>query len=649
MADRGHSLTPPGRGNCQPTPAGCAPFINTSPSVQSLGIRPPTNNPNNHSPPTREGINNPAPANASQFANVDSRPEKKRKFTDELELRAAVVANRKRLAKKFDQIDTRSNHEINDKSFPLREIPTDELEHRLHTNLPHYPSYLYTIDDQHPDVNFYSVQNAQTGRVIGKVDITDKEAMLAMVDTLMGLGKRHGAHVGTFTFDIRSIEVDTSTEAYKRIQARNAPLFVGQDTELGLLGQRPQQPRQHQQHEQPKKQQQKQQSHHHHQQHQRQQPQQPQQHELQHQKQQQPQQPQQHEQQQQKQQKYHRHQPQRPQKSQEPQQPQQHEQPQGPQQQEKQHQQHQQHQWHQKSAEPSAGHDEICGHCGVKGHMLYVCCMPMSPTGSCRGGSIAGCPFCNTMAHNIDACSALDKYLDDLPKLEQTKFLAKMLCFNRRNRPAIRSEKWFFLDHWVPWTDSFSLQILTAPLVDALTPKGTMLPNSIVSYTKNAADRLPKDPYWTDTMVYQMIEYHKAGWYDDLRYISPLVGLDDTTGDGSDKPNDLNRDALEAMILMWAKKAGLVVQRTFGGRVKEQVALPDELPIATQQVITMGSFSVTVPKEVLLNPGGWVMDDPTASIPSCENGQMRTQRFMVYKTTPAFDDLVKNSGLMVWQ
>jgi len=170
-----------------------------------------------------------------------------------------------------------------------------------------------------------------------------------------------------------------------------------------------------------------------------------------------------------------------------------------------------------------------------------------------------------------------------------------------------------------------------------------------VTYTKNVADRLPKDPYWTDTMIYQMINYHKAGWYDDLRYISPLVGLDDTVGDGSDKLKDLNRDALEAMVLMWAKKAGLVVQRTFGGRVEEQVALPDELPIATQKVITMGSFSVTVPKEVLLNPGGWAIDDPTASIPTCENGQIRTQRFMVYKTTPAFDDLVKNSGLMVWR
>jgi len=50
------------------------------------------------------------------------------------------------------------------------------------------------------------------------------------------------------------------------------------------------------------------------------------------------------------------------------------------------------------------------------------------------------------MAHSIDACSALDKYLDELPKLEQTKFLSKLLCFNRHNRPAIRSEKWFFLD-----------------------------------------------------------------------------------------------------------------------------------------------------------------------------------------------------------
>jgi hypothetical protein len=28
---------------------------------------------------------------------------------------------------------------------------------------------------------------------------------------------------------------------------------------------------------------------------------------------------------------------------------------------------------------------------------------------------------------------------------------------------------------------------------------------------------------------------------------------------------------------------------------------------------------------------------------------MLTQRFMVYKTTPAFDDLVKNSGRMVWR
>ena len=175
--------------------------------------------------------------NDSQFANVDSRPEKKRKFTGELELRAAVVANRKRLAKNFDQIDTRPNYKINDRSFPLREIPTDELEHRLHTYLPHYPSYLYTIDDQHPDVNFYSVQNAQTGRVIGKVNITDKEAMLAMVETLIGLGKKHGAHVGTFAFDIRSIDMNTSTEAYKRIQARKAPLSVEQDREIGLLGQ----------------------------------------------------------------------------------------------------------------------------------------------------------------------------------------------------------------------------------------------------------------------------------------------------------------------------------------------------------------------------------------------------------------------------
>jgi hypothetical protein len=149
-------------------------------------------------------------------------------------------------------------------------------------------------------------------------------------------------------------------------------------------------------------------------------------------------------------------------------------------------------------------------------------------------------------------------------------------------------------------------------------------------------------------MVYQTIEYHKAGWYDDLRYISPLIGLDDTAGDAPDKLNDLNRDALEAMVLMWAKKAGLVVQRTSGGREKEQVALPKELPIATQQIITMGSFFVTVPKEVLLNPGGWFTDDPTASIPSCGNGQIRTQRFMVYKTTPAFNDLVKNSGRMVW-
>jgi hypothetical protein len=146
-----------------------------------------------------------------------------------------------------------------------------------------------------------------------------------------------------------------------------------------------------------------------------------------------------------------------------------------------------------------------------------------------------------------------------------------------------------------------------------------------------------------------MIEHYKAGWYDDLRYISPLIGLDDTAGGASDKLSDLNRDALEAMVLMWAKKAGLVVQRTSGGRVKEQVALPDELPIATHQIITMGSFSVTVPKEVLLNPGGWVMDDPTASILSCGNGQIRTQRFMVYKTTPAFDKLTKNSGRMVWR
>jgi len=284
-----------------------------------------------------------------------------------LELHAAVVANRKRLAETFDQIDTRPNHKISDKSFPLREIPTDELEHRLHTNLPHYPSYLYTIDNQHPDINFYSVQNAQTGRVIGKVDITDKGAMLAMVDTLMGLGKRHGAHVGTFTFDIRSVNMDTSTEAYKRIQARNAPLSVGQDTELGLLVQQPAQ-RQHHQYQENK---QPQQNKQHRQQEEKQQPQKQQQ-------------LQQHEQQQQKQQqKQHYHQLQRPQMSQKPQQPQQHEQPQGPQQQEKQHQQHQR---QQKPAEQPAKNDEICGHCGVKGHMLYVCCMPMSPTESCGGG-----------------------------------------------------------------------------------------------------------------------------------------------------------------------------------------------------------------------------------------------------------------------
>lgn len=362
----------------------------------------------------RRGNNNAA------AANVDKPPEKKRKFTDELDLRAAAVANRKRLAKKFDQIDTTRNHDVNDKCFPLREFPTDELEHRLHTNLPHFPSYLYTIDDQHPDVNFYSVQNPQTGRIIGKVDITDKEAMMAMVDTLMGLGKKHGARVGTFTFDIRSIDADRSTEIYKIIQARNAPLSMAQDTEPAPLGQQPKQHRQLQQHRQPQQSNQ-------HQLHQNREQQQRQQ------------QPQRHEQQQPTQQNHRHHQLQKPPK------PHQHEEPQVPQvpqqgKQEKQHQQHP-HQPQQKPAEQPADQDDICGHCGAKGHMLQLCCVPMSPTESCKGGSIAGCPFCNTMAHSIDACSALDKYLDGLPKPERYNFLAKLLCFNRYNRPAIRSEK----------------------------------------------------------------------------------------------------------------------------------------------------------------------------------------------------------------
>lgn len=324
------------------------------------------------------------------------------------------------MAKKFDQIDTTRNHDVNDKCFPLGEFPTDELEHRLHTNLPHFPSYLYTIDDQHPDVNFYSVQNPQTGRIIGKVDITDKEAMMAMVDTLMGLGKKHGAHVGTFTFDIRSIDADRSTEIYKIIQARNAPLSMAQDTEPAPLGQQPKQHRQLQQHRQPQQSNQ-------HQLHQKREQQQRQQ------------QPQRHEQQQPTQQNHRHHQLQKPPK------PHQHEEPQVPQvpqqgKQEKQHQQHP-HQPQQKPAEQPADQDDICGHCGAKGHMLQLCCVPMSPTESCKGGSIAGCPFCNTMAHSIDACSALDRYFDGLPKPERYNFLAKLLCFNRYNRPAIRSEK----------------------------------------------------------------------------------------------------------------------------------------------------------------------------------------------------------------
>lgn len=122
---------------------------------------------------------------------------------------------------------------------PLREFPTDELEHRLHPNLPHFP---YTIDDQHPNVYFYSVHIPQTRLITGKVD------------TLMGLGKKHGAHDDTFAYNTRSIQVDISTEAWKIMQARNAPSYVGQDAELGLLGHQPQRSQQYQQNQQPQQQ-----------------------------------------------------------------------------------------------------------------------------------------------------------------------------------------------------------------------------------------------------------------------------------------------------------------------------------------------------------------------------------------------------------
>lgn len=203
----------------------------------------------------------------------------------------------------------------------------------------------------------------------------------------------------------------------------------------------------------------------------------------------------------------------------------------------------------------------------------------------------------------------------------------------------------------VPWTDAFSLRVLTAPDTSTLTPKHSLLPRSIISYTKSAGDGLPRDPYWTGCTFHQLIEGHKAGWHDHLRYFTPSLSLDDITGDCqcSNENNDLDRDALESLVLIWAKQAGLVIQRTVDGRVKEQLALPDERPVAARRIVTNGDFPVTVPKQVLLNPGAWVDGDPTGLIKYTKDGRMREKQFAIFKTTPEFDNTVKTFGQMVWR
>lgn len=201
----------------------------------------------------------------------------------------------------------------------------------------------------------------------------------------------------------------------------------------------------------------------------------------------------------------------------------------------------------------------------------------------------------------------------------------------------------------VPWTDAFSLRVLTAPDTGSLTPKGTLLPRSIVSYTKNVAHGLPRDPYWTGCTLHHLIEGHKAGWHDHLRYFTPSLSLDDITGDCSDKDNDLDRDALESLVLIWAKQAGLVVQRTVDGREEEQLALPDERPVAADRMVSSGDFSIAVPNQVILNPGAYVDKDPAGLITYTENGRMRQKQLVTFKTTPEFDKVVKTFGQTVWR
>jgi len=180
----------------------------------------------------------------------------------------------------------------------------------------------------------------------------------------------------------------------------------------------------------------------------------------------------------------------------------------------------------------------VCANCRHQGHEAKFCPKPDSTS-----GSMFTCMICNDIGHLLDDCPdfLLNKEFAkgvSMGNLSKEMVLTAIKTLHlRATRPAVRSEKFFYLDWlhlaqhhglltrfldkpakgYLPWTDSFSLKLASDPhnqwenciKIDPTNPK---------EWTKNIL--LPYDPAWEGLTLGQVLDRHAKGQLKHLRFVS---------------------------------------------------------------------------------------------------------------------------------
>jgi hypothetical protein len=299
-----------------------------------------------------------------------------------------------------------------------------------------------------------------------------------------------------------------------------------------------------------------------------------------------------------------------------------------------------------------------CCNCGKSGHTVKECAVPHAPNGKLAigdWGTIPACPQCNSKLHIIDDCRDLKAQMDSSSSQENLMRLGDMVCWGRYNRPALKSETWFFLDlleqcngsgviqdsqlaepiaNYVPWTEKFARDMATVT-----GPKlGPNHPMYIEEYSGDVAQSLPKDPFWNNKTVAQALEMHKAGAFDHFRYISKATRAQRFPPDGEPAVR------MMTTLMMFLEHAGLWgPPRTPGIDGDCELLVDDEIPKQNMTVVHVADSpcdDLRFPAAQLLNPGVW-RPHPTGIVIPNEDGSQTVTDFVVFVPTDECEELQK--------